>query len=205
MKGKCFLVTVFCILCLGSVSLAAASLSPTESLKPKLNEVMTILTDSAFAGEEHKAERRDKVMTIIKQGFDFTVMSQLVLGKTWRTIDQEERDYFQQLFTELLENAYIGKLEGYSGQVTEYQGERVKGNKAEVSTTVKNKGISYPVNYIMLYKEGSWKVYDIKIEGVRLLRNYREQFKSILRKEKFAGLVKVLEEKNASFKKKGDG
>lgn len=201
MRVKCFLLVVICLFGLSGVLPAAASPGPTEALKPTLDGVMAIISDPAFAGEGLTEERREKVMTIVKQGFDFQVMSQLVLGRTWRKIDQPQRDYFQELFTKLLENAYIGKLEGYSGQVTEYQGERIKGEKAEVSTTVQHEGVSMPVNYIMRYKDSGWKVYDVKIEGVRLLRNYKAQFESILRKDKFDGLVKVLEEKNASLSK----
>ncbi|MEN8199085.1 MAG: ABC transporter substrate-binding protein [Thermodesulfobacteriota bacterium] len=199
MKNKFLLLLLVGFLWFGGVSPVIAIPGPTEALRPTLDEIMAIITDPTLAGEVHKVERRSKVMTIIKQGFDFEVMSQLVLGKTWRTIDQSQRDHFQELFTKLLENAYIGKLEGYSGQMTEFHGERIKGKKAEVSTVVVHEGLSYPVQYIMLHKDSDWKVYDLKIEGVRLLRNYRAQFSSILRKEKFDGLVKVLEEKNATL------
>ena len=142
-------------------------------------------------------------MIIAKRGFDFGTMSKLVLGKTYRKLDEQQRAYFEELFTKLLENAYIGKLESYTSQVTRYAGERIKGKKAEVSTQVENKGVTLPVSYIMLQNESGWQVYDIKIEGVRLLRNYKAQFKSILRKDKFEGLVKILEKKNASFTKIG--
>lgn len=130
-------------------------------------------------------------------------MSKLVLGKTYRKLDEQQRQYFEELFTKLLENAYIGKLEGYTNQVTLYEGEQIKGKKAQVRTLVENKGVTVPVSYIMLQNESGWQVYDIKIEGVRLLRNYKAQFKSILRTDKFEGLVRILEEKNASFTKEG--
>ncbi|HID01584.1 MAG TPA: ABC transporter substrate-binding protein, partial [Desulfobacterales bacterium] len=113
-------------------------------------------------------------------------------------------DHFEQLFTKLLENAYIGKLEGYSGQKIIYKAERIKGKKAAVSTVMKSPDAPpLPVNYVMIEASLGWQVYDINIEGVSLLRNYREQFKSILRKQKIDGLIKVLEEKNASFDAEG--
>jgi phospholipid transport system substrate-binding protein len=181
-----------------------ASTGPTEALKPTLQGMIDILCDPAFSGKEQREVRRNKIMAIVGKGFDFEQMSKLVLGRTWKKIDNQQREYFEQLFTKLLENAYIGKLEGYTGQEIIYKDERIKGKKAAVSTVVQSKGTPpLPVNYVMIEASSGWQVYDINIEGVSLLRNYREQFKSILRKEKFDGLIKVLEEKNASFNKEG--
>ncbi|MCK5070968.1 MAG: ABC transporter substrate-binding protein [Desulfocapsa sp.] len=183
---------------------AIASPGPTEVLRPTLEGMIEIIKDPAFAGSENKDPRREKVMSIAAQGFDFTEMSKRALGKTWRKLDISQKQHFEELFTKLLENAYIGKLEGYSGQEIIFKGERIKGKKAAVATIVKNSGtVPFSVSYVMLHNDIGWQVYDLNIEGVSFLRNYREQFKSILRKEKFPGLVKVLEEKNASFNIKG--
>lgn len=173
--------------------------SPTDDLRPTLDGIIKIITNPDLTGAANKELRREKIMEVTKRGFDFATMSKLVLGKTYRKLDEQQRNYFELLFTKLLENAYIGKLEGYTNQFTKYEGEQIKGRKAEVRTLVENNGVSLPVSYIMLQNDTGWQVYDIKIEGVRLLRNYKAQFKSILRKDKFDGLVKVLEEKNASF------
>ncbi len=199
MTAKRLFYITLCFCFFSGLSTALASLGPTEELKPTLNKIIDILADSDLSGNQHKEERREKIMTIAIQGFDFLEMAKLVLGRTWNRIDQQQKAHFEQLFTKLLENTYIGKLESYSGQEVKFQDERIKGNRAKVSTIVDNNGMAIPVNYVMLQKASSWKVYDINIEGVSLVRNFREQFKSILRKEKFDGLVKVLEEKNASF------
>lgn len=183
---------------------AIASPGPTEVLRPTLEGMIDIIQNPAFAGPENKDPRRKKVMFLAAQGFDFTEMSKRALGKTWRKLDVDQKQRFEELFTKLLENAYIGKLEGYSGQEIVYKAERIKGKKAAVATIVKNNGTApFSVSYVMLQNDIGWQVYDLNIEGVSFLRNYREQFKSILRKEKFPGLVKVLEEKNASFNKEG--
>ena len=199
MTGKRWFILGLCFVVSAYLSVAVAVSSPTESLKPILNEVMEIITDPALVGKVHKVERRGKIMAIATQGFNFTEMSKRVLGKPWKKITPQQRDYFEELFTKLLENAYIGKLEGYSGQEIFYKDERIKGKKAVVSTAVENNGVILPVHYIMIQHETTWQVYDINIEGVSLIQNYREQFKSILRKDKFDGLVKQLEKKNASF------
>ncbi len=184
---------------------AAADKSPTAALKPVLDELTTILIDTSLKGDEHKTERRSKIMEVISHGFDFKEMSKRILGKTWRRIDDSQREYFTRLIKKLLENVYIGKLESYSGQEIEFNAEIIKGKRAQVSTVIENKGIKIPVHYIMKQVNNHWMVYDINIEGVSLVRNYQQQFKPILRKEKFKGLIKVLEEKNNSFlKEPGD-
>jgi phospholipid transport system substrate-binding protein len=199
MKGRYWSVVGLCIIASAYFSVAVALSSPTATLKPTLNQIMSIITDPALAGEDHKKGRRAKIMAVATQGFNFTEMSKRVLGRPWKEINQQQRDNFEQLFTKLLENAYIGKLEGYSGQEIIFKEERIKGKKAVVSTTVVHNGAILPVHYIMTQYKETWKVYDINIEGVSLVQNYREQFKSILRTDKFDGLVKMLEEKNATF------
>ncbi|OEU55766.1 MAG: hypothetical protein BA862_14375 [Desulfobulbaceae bacterium S3730MH12] len=199
MKKIVLLFIGFSMICFSQAVVAGNS--PTDDLRPALEGVMAILADQNMKGEEHLVERRQKIMDSIETGFNFREMSKRVLGKTWRTITEQQRDYFTQLMTKLLENVYIGKLEGYSGQTTEFKAEKIKGNRAQVTTIVENRGVDLPVHYIMKESDGHWMVYDINIEGVSLVRNYQEQFKSILRKEKYEGLVKVLEDKNRSFLK----
>ena len=176
---------------------------PTAQLKPALDQLITILADESMKGLEKKSERRTLIMDTISSGFDFREMSKRVLGRTWETITPEQRDYFVAQMTKLLENVYIGKLEGYSGQTIEFVGERIKNSRAQVTTLVENEGVKLPVHYIMQDTEGKWMVYDINIEGVSLIRNYMEQFKSIIRKNEFEGLIKVIEEKNRFFAENG--
>lgn len=176
-----------------------ASTGPTEQLKPTLDKLVLILTDPNLQGDAKKTDRRQKIMSTISERFDFNEMSKRVLGSTWREIDDKQKVYFIKLMTKLLENNYIGQLENYSGQKVEFVGERIKDNRAQVSTLIENKGAKFPVHYIMTKDKTKWLVYDINIEGVSLVRNYRAEFKSILRREKFEGLVSVLEKKNKSF------
>ncbi len=173
--------------------------SPTAQLQPTLNKIIQLLSDESLKGPDKKIERREMIMKTITERFDFREMSKRTLGSPWNDISPEQRDYFTQLMTKLLENNYIGQLEGYSGQKIEYVGERVKEDKAQVSTLIENKGAKYPVHYILNMEKDKWMVYDINIEGVSLIRNYRAEFKSIIRTEKFEGLVKTIEEKNKSF------
>jgi len=196
--GRLLLLAI--VLCSLSLATAGAEeLSPTAALKPVLHDIQTVLEDQSVQGNAHLVERRDKIMSLIKRGFDFREMSKRVLGKTWRQIDDQERDNFTVLMTKFLENVYLGKLEGYSGKDVESVAETLKGDRAQVTTLIENDNVKIPLHYIMTKTNSGWMVYDINIEGVSLIRNYQEQFKSILRKDDYQGLVKVLEEKNRSF------
>jgi phospholipid transport system substrate-binding protein len=197
MKKILLLLVLVCFVLMGN-SLAAEK-SPTDNLKPVLDGLTAVLMDETLKGDDHLEERREKIMSLIKSGFDFREMSKRVLGKTWREIDNQEREKFTILMTKLLENVYIGKLEGYSGESIEFVAETVKGGRAQVTTLIENSGEKIPVHYIMRSSDNKWLVYDINIEGVSLVRNYREQFKSVLRTDDYQGLVKVIEKKNRSF------
>ena len=139
------------------------------------------------------------IMKEISKGFDFREMSQRVLGQTWNSITSEQRDYFVSQMTKLLENVYVGKLESYTGQTIEFVEERIKGNRAQVTTLIENEGVKLPVHYIMQKTGSKWMVYDINIEGVSLIRNYMEQFRSILRQNDFKGLDRDHREQESFF------
>ncbi len=179
--------------------LLAQSVGPTEQLRPVLEHITTILVDPALQGKAQQEKRREKIMTFVKDRFDFTEMSRRILGREWRKISVEEQKEFARQMTKLLENVYIGKLEAYSGQTIRYLGERIKGKRAQVSTVIEDHGTTIPVHYIMHYQVKKWLVYDVNIEGVSLVRNYKEQFSSLLRTKKFSGLLEALKEKNRSF------
>ncbi len=199
MKKTFLLVMMFLSITLDLGEGVCAVESPTTQLKPTLKALTDLLADESLKGDGQRLERRTRIMAAIKEGFDFQEMSKRILGRTWNQIGVEEQARFTKLMTKLLENVYIGKLESYSGQQIDFLDERVKGGRAQVSTTIENKGVKIPVHYILNLNGPRWMVYDINIEGVSLVKNYMEQFKAILRKEKFAGLIKVLEEKNRSF------
>ncbi len=174
---------------------AAKRPDPTEQLRPFVEKMVTILTEPNLQGKEKSAQRREQVMTAASEHFDFQEMSKRVLGKTWRKLSKKDQEYFIRLFTRLLEHTYIGKIEGYSQQKVIFKGQRIKGERAQVTTDIVDQDTVITVSYIMMLKDGVWKVYDIVVEGVSLVRNYMEQFKEILRKEKYASLLKQLEDK----------
>jgi len=196
MKAAFFAVLL--LLCLTTAP-AMAAVSPTDALKPAMNRLTTILLDPGLKTDAHKTERRAKIMDIAQDVFNFREMSRRVLGPTWNEISAAEQEDFTVQMTKLLENVYIGRLEEYSGEEIKFVGERIKDNRAQVSTEVVYQGKPVPISYIMDNSTGRWMVYDINIEGVSLVRNYMEQFRSILRTEKYPGLIKMIQTKNQEY------
>jgi phospholipid transport system substrate-binding protein len=201
---KLILMSLFAVLCFVNFTApVSAANGPTETMKPVLEDLTALLNDPALQGDTHRSERRQKIMSTIKVGFDFQEMCKRVLGRTWQEISQADRERFTEMMTKLLENAYIGKLEDYHFKKIDYLEEKIQDDRAQVTTQVEKDDVKLPVHYILQLTSGKWMVYDINIEGVSLVRNYMEQFRSILRTDKFEGLVKIIEEKNKTFEKTG--
>jgi phospholipid transport system substrate-binding protein len=147
-------------------------------------------------GESKKNERRDKLKELIYQRFDFTEMAKRSLGSEWPRRSPEEQKEFVKLFTDLLERAYLDQLESYSGEKIQYLKEREDDNYAQVETKIiDKKGQEFSVNYRLHNRNGDWKVYDVVIEEISLVNNYRAQFKRALAKSPYENLVNRMKEK----------
>ncbi len=197
MHRRHFLISVFIfflLLPVQPVLRAATGPDPIAQMKPFVDKVMGILENADFK-KDPKCIICKRLIDVSRERFDFHEMSKRVLGRTWRKLSKEEKEEFVDLFTRLLQYAYIGKLEQYTGQKIIFKGERIRGKRAQVQTEISDGQQSIAVSYIMLLEGDQWMVYDVIIEGVSLVRNYMEQFREILRKEKYAGLVKQIESK----------
>jgi phospholipid transport system substrate-binding protein len=197
MQRRYFLFSVITFLifsCASSPVTGASGPDPTAQMKPFIDKVMDILENADFK-KDPKCIICKRLIDVSRERFDFNEMSKRVLGRTWRKLNKKEKEEFVGLFTRLLQYAYIGKLEQYTGQKITFKGQRVKGRRAQVQTEISDGQQSIAVSYIMLLEGDQWMVYDVIIEGVSLVRNYMEQFREILRKEKYAGLVKQIETK----------
>ena len=167
--------------------------APTEQIRGTIDRAIEILKGHSPATKEKREERRGLLRKEIAPVFDFTEMAKRSLGPNWRGRTPEERDRFVALFRELLENSYLGKIEAYEGEVIRYVKETVDGPYAEVKTlVVTRKGQEHPVDYRMHADGGKWRIYDVVIEGISLVSNYRSQFNSILQKSSFAEMMDKL-------------
>lgn len=188
---------LFFIFIFGLTSPALAG-EPTDQLKMTIDKVIGILSDPALKVPEKSDEKKQKVRAAVDEIFDWAAFSQRALAKYWRQRTPEEKKEFIVLFGRLLERTYLDKVENYSGETVKYVGEKTEGKYAIVNTIVLSKSSAeIDVNYRMREKDGKWFVYDIYIEGVSLVNNYRIQFNDILMKSPYEELVKRLEEKIA--------
>jgi phospholipid transport system substrate-binding protein len=167
--------------------------TPTEQIRGTVDRTIGILKDPALAAKGKEEERRELLRKEIAPVFDFGEMAKRSLGPNWRDRTPEERERFVALFRELLENSYLGKIESYGGEVIRYGEETVDGPYAQVKTVVvTTRGQEIPVHYRMRADGGRYRIYDVVIEGISLVNNYRSQFNSILQKSSFAELMEKL-------------
>lgn len=167
---------------------------PTEQLRPYIDKITDII--SASSEKELKDPALvDKVMEVAHKGFDFQEMSKRVLGRQWKKLSPADQEHFIGLFTQLLQHAYVSQIKDYSGQKISFVKHRIKGRRAEVQTLIIDRERKVAVSYIMLLKDDQWKAYDIVVEGVSLVRNYLEQFRTVIRQDGYAELTKKLEQR----------
>ena len=171
---------------------------PTDQLKPEIDRVIKTLEDPTLKGEAKAAQRRDALRAITESVFDWEEMSRRALGPHWQGRSEAERTEFVGLFRNLIESAYASKIESYSGERVNYTGDSVEGDQATVRTRLTTRqGKEVPVDYRMLKRDARWKVYDVGVEGVSLVGNYRTQFNHIIRTSSYEELIRKLKSRSS--------
>jgi len=167
-----------------------------DQLKVTIDNVLEILRDQSLKGDEKREEKKESLRRVIHEKFSFAKMSQLSLARHWKKRSDEEKKAFIEMFGQLLEEIYISKIDDYTDEEVVYVKEFVRGKKAQVYTKIITDTVEIPIDYRMYQTEdGKWMVYDLVIEGVSLVGNYRSQFDQILRKESYEKLVEDLKKK----------
>ena len=169
---------------------------PADQLFAHIDAVLRILDDTELRQPGKSQERRQAIRRIANDIFDFEEISRRTLGRHWQARTAAERDEFIQVFGDLLERSYIGKIETYSGDKVALLGDAIDGDLATVRTRiVTRQGSEIPVDYRMLRRGERWRAYDVVIEGVSLVANYRAQFDKIIQRTSYQQLVKQVREK----------
>ena len=170
--------------------------APTDQLKQSVEKLQAILSDKSLKGEAKLQERRQKLREVIDARFDFDEMAKRSLGPEWQKHSPEEQKDFVAAFTGLLEAAYFDKLESYNGEKVRFINERKDEDITQVDTKITdNKGQDYSVNYRLRDVNGDWKVFDVVIENISLVNNYRSQFSRVLAKSSYQDLVQAMNQK----------
>ena len=174
----------------------AAAGAPSDQLKAQIDRVLKALDDPELKKEGRTRDRRAAVRKIANDIFDFGETARRSLGRHWQPRTPAERDEFVQLFADLLERSYISRVELYGGEKIQYLGDTVDGEQGKVQTKLLTKGGSdIPIEYRMHKKGDRWLVYDVTIEGVSLIANYRTQFNKIIQTASYQELVKKMKAK----------
>jgi phospholipid transport system substrate-binding protein len=172
----------------------------TDQLKGAIDRVVATLDSPALKGDGKVLERRTAVRKIANEIFDFNEIARRSLGRYWQPLTEPQRTEFVFLFGDLLERSYISKIELYGGEKIVYSGERVEADLATVSTRIMTKnGTEVPVDYRLFKRGDRWMIYDVSVEGISLVSNYRTQFNKIIQTNGYNGLVEKMRTKQTEF------
>jgi len=194
-----FICTFILLMTIVSVSLVWAQ-TPGQIVVQTINDGLKILNNPSLQSLEKMPERRQKLWEAVKAVFSFEETAKRALGRHWneRTID-EKREFIE-IFKSILKNIYLEKSDSYAQENIIYLNERVKGNRSKIYTNfISNDGKKFAVDFSMKIIDNEWKIYDIIIEGVSIVGNYRSQFNSILSKSSFAQLMEKLKKKESEM------
>jgi len=186
----------FMLMCAGITGIQTTEAGDaTDQVRQTVDAVLDVLRDSELNRPAKKIEREKALREIIEKRFDFEEMARRSLARHWSRRTKEEQKEFVEMYSDLLENTYIQKIERYENEKVEYADEKTDGAYAVVKTRISGKGNAIPVDYKILRKDGRWSVYDIIIEGVSLVNNYRSQFDQVISSQSYEDLVRRLKEK----------
>ena len=183
------------LICFCSAALAG---EPQDRLKSGIDKVIAILSDASLKGPAKRADRQAKLRTVADSFFDWTELSRRAAAEGWKKFTPKQQDDFVTSFSELLQKTYVRKLEKYNNEKVNYLGEQIADNQAFLKTQVAMKDKTIPINYVMI-KHDQWMVYDVVVEGVSLVKNYRTQFAKILSRETPDTLIQRIKDKIAAL------
>jgi phospholipid transport system substrate-binding protein len=185
---------LFCLLV--TVLPAQSAQGPMSQLEKSVNQILEVLRDGTLHGEE----RRGRLSSLIRQRFDFETMSQFVLGPQWKQTEPADKAQFISLFSDLLEANYIGKIEAYTDEEVVFAEEQIEGRKGRVKTVIQAATTEIPIEYRLVLNNEEWLVYDVTVEGVSLVRTYRDDYREVVRKEGMASLLGRMAQKLAEIR-----
>ena len=184
------------LLILSMVPIQVQANTAVDTIKLRVNQLFDVLRDPAFQGEAAEELKKKKIWSIFDQTFDYTEFSKRTLSRTWLKLKPDQRKEFTQLYKSLLDKVYMNRILAYSDQEIVFGKERALAqNRVEVKSKILAGSNRIPIHFRMISKNDGWWVYDVVVEGISLVRNYRSQFKRILRKESIEGMFEILRKK----------
>jgi len=196
MSPTCLIRSILPVVLVVATAVPVLAADPMEEIKQTTDKILSIVTNPALKAPSKTEEREKLVRQAVDERFDWEEMAHRTLAIHWPRRTPEERKEFVRLFADLVERTYMKKVEDYSGEKVLYEGETKEGDYASVRVKiVTKKGEDIPVEYRLKKEKENWFVYDVSIEGVSLVNNYRTQFNSIISQSSYENVVKRLREK----------
>jgi len=193
MKTKCLWI---CIVVMALMPFQVYAGAPMETTETEIKKILAVLGDQTLTGEVGTTAKKEKLRAIFDNIFDYVELSKRTLGRNWKKLDTEQQNEFVKLFRKLLDSVYMETLLAYKDEKVVFSKESmISEKKAEVFSNIVTSNKQIPINYRLILKKNQWGVYDVIIEGVSLVKNYRSQFNSILSKNEPEELLKILREK----------
>jgi len=178
------------------VSASAQADRALDFVRTSVDKVLTILRDPAYKEESTREIQRQKLRTLVETLFDYDEISKRALGRNRKAFTPEQMDEFSDLFSRFLEKIYLDRIQDYTDEKVTYgKATILSKNKIEVETNVVTASKQIPINYRVVFQHEEWRGYDVLIEGVSLVRNYRSQFNKILQKKTPEDLLQQLRDK----------
>ena len=192
---------IFVCLCILVSVKSLYAVTAIDQVKSDIDQIIAVLDDKSYRESHSREELKEKIKEIAYKGFDWEKIARRALGLYWKERSEEERKEFTSLLIEILENVYVNKLiDSYSGEKVLYDKEIIDGDRALVETRIIDQAEREVSVRYRLYKKGDrWVAYDVIIEGVSLVKNYRVQFYDIIRQSSYAELIKKLNEKQKDY------
>lgn len=191
MRPRRFFALITFALTLAATPALTAPVTPLEEVRTTVDAVLALLRDKSLDPDL----RRTRVTQLVRSRFDFTSMSQRILATHWRSASPQEQQRFVTLFSDLLEANYTSKIEAYTNETVQYRGEQIIGDRASIDTSIITASAEIPIAYRLQRAGDHWLVYDVVIEGVSFVSNYRSTYGEIVRREGMSGLLRQMEEK----------
>ncbi|MGA2553498.1 MAG: ABC transporter substrate-binding protein [Smithella sp.] len=190
LAGLIIILTIFVL------TLPVYAGAPLDTVKVNVNNVLDVLRNPKLKAESAKGIKKEKLRTIYKAMFDENEFSKRTLSRNWSKFSSAEQTEFVKLFEQVLEKSYVDKILDYTNEKIEFYKEEMKSDtQAEVQTKIITSSKEIPIFYRMILKDGKWKVYDVVVENVSLVQNYRTQFNDILSKNTPEQLLEILRKK----------
>lgn len=190
------LLIVMTVVVLSVFAFEAKAISPMERVKEVTESIIKILSNEQLKAPDKKEYKKQLIKNEILSIFDWEEFSKRTMAQNWQKLNQQQKAEFIDYYQKLLEAVYADKMDEYSGEKVRYEGEEILGTNAIVKVMVLGyKGADVPLIYRMFMKNNQWYVYDVVIEGVSLVNNYRSQFNSIMLRSGYEGLIRAIKDK----------